>query len=212
MSDFELLFQLFALLLGLSMAELLSGLARSWRIGAGAVRTRESLVRIGWLVPLFGLLVLIDLTRFWVTAYALRDHLTFDYGGLLAMLMIVGGYYMISTFVFPDEPLDWPDFDDYFLHTKRTVVGGMILINFTMLARGLVLLSQGLPIEQVPIARNWFSLGAAAMYIPSLMTLWLARSKRVILMLLLLIIALMVAAAFSQRLPPYIDIGTTAAR
>lgn len=143
MSDFELMFQLFALLLGLAIAQLLSGLARSWRIGAGAVRAGEAQIRIGWLVPLFGLLVLIDLTRFWVTAYALRDHLTFDYASLLAMLVIIGGYFAISTFVIPDEPADWPDFDDYFLRTNRTVVGGMIVVNCTIIARGFALAAQG---------------------------------------------------------------------
>ena len=51
MTGVDLLFQLFALLLGLSIAELLAGLARSWRISTGATKT-DAQVRIGWLVPL----------------------------------------------------------------------------------------------------------------------------------------------------------------
>jgi hypothetical protein len=210
MSDFELMFQLFALLLGLSMAELLGGLARSWRIRAGAVRTGEAQIRIGWLVPLFGLLVLTDLTRFWVTAYALRDYLTFDYASLLSMLVIVGGYFAIATFVFPDEPADWPDFDDYFLHTNRIVVGGMIVVNSTILLHGAALAAAGASIEEAPITRSWVSLGAALIYLPSLVVLWFAKSKRANLALLLFANALMLIAAFGPRVLRYFHIGTIA--
>jgi len=200
MSDFELMFQLFALLLGLAMAELLAGLARSWRIRAGAVRAGEAQIRIGWLVPLFGLLVLFDVTRFWVTIYALRAHLTFDYASLLAMLVIVGGYFAIATFVFPDKPAQWPDFDDYFLHTNRTVVGGMIVVNSTLILYSLALIAKGAPITDAPIARSWVSLSAALIYLPTLAALWLARTKRANLMLLLFANALLLTAAFGPRL------------
>jgi len=200
MSDFELMFQLFALLLGLAMAELLAGLARSWRIRAGAARAGGSQIRIGWLVPLFGLLVLFDVTRFWVTMYAIRHHLTFDYASLLAMLVIVGGYFAIATFVFPDEPAEWPDFDDYFLHTNRTVVGGMIVVNLTMILYSTWLWTKGAPLSEAPIVRSWISLGAALIYLPSLAALWLARSKRANLILLLFANLLLLTAAFGPRL------------
>ena len=200
MSDFELMFQLFALLLGLSMAELLSGLARSWHIRTGAVRMGKSQIRIGWLVPLLGLLVLVDLTRFWVTAHALRNYLTFDYASLLAMMMIVGGYFAISTFVFPDEPVQWPDFDDYFLRTNRTVVGGMIAVNLTIVLFAAALVAKGSSIDEAPIARSWVSLGAALIYMPTLIALWLARSRRANLLLLLFANSLLLAAAFGQKL------------
>jgi hypothetical protein len=52
MSDYELLIQLFALLLGLIMAELLMGLARAWRIRKGAAGAIVTSVNVGWLVPL----------------------------------------------------------------------------------------------------------------------------------------------------------------
>jgi len=200
MSDFELMFQLFALLLGLAMAELLAGLARSWRIRAGAIRMGETHIRIGWLVPLFGLLVLVDLTRFWVTIYAVRDHLTFDYASLLSMLVIVGGYFAIATFVFPDEPAEWPDFDDYFLHTNRTVVGGMIVVNLTLILYSSWLWTKGAPLSEAPIARSWISLTAALIYLPTLAALWIASSKRANLILLLFANALLFTAALAPRL------------
>ena len=54
MSGMDLIFQLLGLLLGLSIAELLAGLARSWRINVGAAHSSDNHVRIGWLVPLLG--------------------------------------------------------------------------------------------------------------------------------------------------------------
>ena len=134
MTGIDLLFQLFALLLGFAVAELLAGLARSWRIRVGATRTGGVKIRIGPLVPLLALLVLIDQTHFWLTAYELRNFFSFDYASLLGILAIVGGYYVISTFVFPDDPEHWPDFDEYYLRTNRTVLAGMIAINFITFA------------------------------------------------------------------------------
>ena len=200
MSDFELMFQLFALLLGLAMAELLSGLARCWRIRTGATRTERTEIRLGNLTPLFGLLVLIDLTRFWVTMYALRGHLTFDYASLLATLVIVGGYFVISTFVFPDEPSEWPDFDDYFLHTNRTVVGGMIVVNLAMVIYAATLFALGASYAEAPIARSWLSLGAALLYLPGLVFLWFAKSKQTNLVSLVVLNTLLLIAAFGPRL------------
>ena len=51
MSDFEFLFALYGLMLGLSLAELLSGLARAIeeRLSPGAT------LRIGWLTPLLAI-------------------------------------------------------------------------------------------------------------------------------------------------------------
>jgi hypothetical protein len=200
MSDFELMFQLFALLLGLAMAELLSGLARCWRIRAGAITAGQAMIRLGKLTPLFGLLVLFDLARFWVTMYALREHLTFDYASLVAMMVIIGGYFVISTFVFPDEPSAWPDFDDYFLRTNHIVVGGMIVINATIVIYAATLFATGTSIEEAPITRNWLSLGAAMLYLPGLVILWLAKSKQTNFLLLVFLNALLFIAAFGPRL------------
>ncbi len=75
MSQFDLIFALLSLLLGLSIAELLSGFARVLRLKArqravakGVVRVNEAddappPVRVGWLVPLLGLYVLVDQDR-----------------------------------------------------------------------------------------------------------------------------------------------------
>jgi len=185
MTGVDLLFQLFALLLGFSVAELLAGMARSWRIRVGATRTGEAEIRIGWLVPLLASLVLIDQTHFWLTAYELKDFFVFDYATLLAILVIVGGYYIISTFVFPDDPAHWPDFDEYYLRTNRTVLAGMIAINFITFGYALdVALGFGIKIDSAPVMRSWFSFIPAMLFFPCLVALWFVKSRQANLVLL----------------------------
>lgn len=201
MTGVDLLFQLFALLLGFSVAELLTGLARSWRIRVGATRTGEAPIRIGYLVPLLALLVLVDQTHFWLTAYELKNFFLFDYATLLAILVIIGGYYVISTFVFPDDPEHWPDFDDYYLRTNRTVLAGMIAINFITFSYALnVALGFGLKIDSAPVMRSWFSFVPAMLFFPSLVLLWFAKSRRANLILLSGMNALLLIGAIGPKL------------
>jgi hypothetical protein len=129
----------------------------------------------------------------------MQDYLTLDYATILSMLLIIGGYFVVSTFVFPDEPGDWPDFDDYFLRTNRIVVGGMIIVNATIMLFAVSLVARGAPWDSAPMARSWISMCASALYVPSLIALWLAKSKRANLALLLVANALLIAAAIGSR-------------
>ena len=201
MTGVDLLFQLFALLLGFSVAELLAGLARSWRIRSGATLASTATIRIGLLVPLLALLVLVDQTHFWLTAFQLRDYFSFDYATLLGILVIVGGYYMVSTFVFPDDPEQWPDFDLYYLRTNRTVLAGMLAINFITFAYAIyAALDYGLRIEASPPMRSWFSFIPALLFFPGLVLLWFVRSCRANLIVLVLMNALLLVGAVGPKL------------
>jgi hypothetical protein len=118
MSPFEFVFSLFALLLGLSLAEVLGGLARTlkqWRT-----------VRLGWLSPLLGLLVMLDLTSSWALAYSLRDSIPANFLTLVVALFVTGLYYLAATLVFPDDASKWPDLDTYYFEHRRQVLGGML--------------------------------------------------------------------------------------
>jgi hypothetical protein len=199
MSGVDLLFQLFSLLLGLSIAELLAGLARSWRISTGATKTGVQ-VRIGWLVPLLGFLLLCDQTHFWVSAYGIRTLLTFNYWTLLIILAIIGGYYILSTFVFPDDPSDWPNFDDYYLATNRIVIGGMFAVNLATLVHLGVQILRGLDPSTLPFAHHWTSLTAVFLYFPGLIALWFVKSPRANTCLLLFMIMLLLIGALGQTL------------
>ena len=65
MSQFEFIFSLYSLLLGLSLVELLSGLGRTVKARLHTDSTTVDAFRIGWLTPMLGLFVMLDLLSFW---------------------------------------------------------------------------------------------------------------------------------------------------
>jgi hypothetical protein len=121
MSQFEFVFSLFGLLLGLSLAEVLGGFGK-------AVKARRRL-RIGWLTPLLGILVMLDLTSFWTTAWAARDLLPVNYLTLMLLLAFTGLYYLAATLVFPEDVSGCVDFDEHYWLNRRFVVGAVLLLN-----------------------------------------------------------------------------------
>lgn len=128
MTAFDLVFALFGLLLGLAVAEVLGGFARVLKLKRAAKP-----VRVGWLTPLLGLFVILDLTSFWGTAYNLRNQMDATYLTLAVVLAIVGVYYMAASLIFPDAPEEWPDFDLWYDRQNRMVIGGLLFANILSL-------------------------------------------------------------------------------
>jgi hypothetical protein len=125
MSIFEFVFSLFGLVLGLSLAEVLAGFAR-------IVQARAR-IRMGWLTPLLGLLLIIDLVSFWTGAWRERDALGVALEPLLFATLIAGIYYVAASLVFPSDHEAWPDLDSYFMAHKPIVVGAVIGCNLLVL-------------------------------------------------------------------------------
>lgn len=121
MSQFEFVFSLFGLLLGLSIAEVMSGFGR-------AVKARSRL-RIGWLTPMLGVLVMLDLTSFWTVAWSMRDMIPTSYLMLMVLLCFTALYYLAANLVFPEDPSACPNFDDHYWANKRLVLGAMLVLN-----------------------------------------------------------------------------------
>ena len=126
MTNFEFVFSLFGLLLGLALAEVLAGFGT-------AVQSRSK-VRIGWLTPLLGLIVALDLTSFWTSAWAVRDLIPPVYFSMMCGLLLTGLYYLVARLVFPHDQDEWPDYDDYYFAHKRLVIGGVLLCNLLAMA------------------------------------------------------------------------------
>ena len=124
MSPFELVFAVYGLLLGLAIAEVLGGFSRALKLKRGS-----RAVRIGWLTPLLGMLVMLDLTSFWLLAWDAREQISANYVTLVGVLTMVGIYYLAATLIFPDEPEEWPDFDDWYDKQNRLVIGGLLAAN-----------------------------------------------------------------------------------
>ena len=139
MSEFDITFELFTLLLGLTMAEVLAGYARAYklrsRIRHGRLAPSDTSdggtplkVRIGWLVPLSATVVLFHQATFWLFMYEMQGNVPLNFLNLVCVLSVIGWYYLISSALWPDEPEAWPDFDDYYMAHRRFIWFGVIAI------------------------------------------------------------------------------------
>ncbi|TCT08018.1 hypothetical protein [Aquabacter spiritensis] len=148
MSGFDLLSRVFAILLGLSIAELLKGVARVCRVWYGVEHADRAPLRIGALIPLLVLLTLFDQVTFWFNFAAIGPHLPADELGLFGLVLVSGAYFAVSTFVLPAEVGQWRDFDDYYMKVRRLVIGGLMAVNLIGLACAIGLALADVEIEE----------------------------------------------------------------
>ena len=187
MDEFNYVFELFALLLGLAVAEMLQGFGQVLKLRA---RRKANLahpergddeaikVRIGWMVPLLGLLVLVDLATFWGGLWIARAGIDMSMLTVFAVLVLIGAYYLVATQVFPEHPEHWPDFDQWYALQKRFVVLGIVAIN--VVAQGLLMASGAMP-EMTPAqlaAAPAFAAASLLVFLTLPAMLWLAFSRR----------------------------------
>ncbi|AQR75315.1 hypothetical protein [Sphingomonas sp. LM7] len=124
MTDFEFIFALFGLLLGLSLAEVLGGVAR-------AIEARlqpASAIRIGWLTPLMAAFVMLDLLSFWQAAWIVRDVIGVSGRSLMAVTGFASAYYIAARLAFPREIGDHADLDTHFFQVRRIVIGILFVL------------------------------------------------------------------------------------
>src|SRR3954453_18655713 len=107
MSNFEFVFSLLVILLGLGLGEVFGGLAR-------VVKARPR-VRIGWATGLLATWTITRTVLFWRVIWRTRDALPDASASLLAGTLICGLYYFAGALVFPDSLEDRNSLDDYFM-------------------------------------------------------------------------------------------------
>lgn len=191
MQGFDLVFAMFGLVLGLAVTEVLAGFAR-------VIKMRRK-AHVGWLTPLLGLFVLIDMTTFWNQVYAHREHLHANLATLLVVLAFVGTYYLISTLIFPDDPDEWPDFDAYYDRHNRQVLGGVLGLTIALILVTTITSAMGLSVKSDTQggAYGWVAAVAGLLHIPLLVLLLIVKSRRLNVGLLAVEIGLMLIAAFA---------------
>lgn len=128
MSAFEFAFTLFGLVLGLALAEVLSGVVRVLK-ARSAGPSSEIRIRVGWQTPLLGLIVVLDLISFWLGAWEDREAIPIAFVPLVFSAALAGIYYAAASLVFPDDPQKWPNLDDWFGRHKRQVASGIFAAN-----------------------------------------------------------------------------------
>jgi hypothetical protein len=141
MTVFEYVFSLYSLLFGLALAQVFGGFGNT-------LQERHKL-KVGWLTPLLGLFVIVDLTSFWEIGWELRGMSGRPYFlYLLAGVLLAGIYYLAARLVFPRNFVEWPDFDVYYFKHKQWVFGGILLCNIVATA---VTTAIGSPFLRLPI-------------------------------------------------------------
>ena len=114
MTGFEFVFPLFGLLVGLSYAEMLAGLAR-------ALKNQRD-VRVGWLTPLLGLVILLNLTMIWLGAWDMRNVAEPSSTGMLFILVVGGAYFLAAAMVFPGTGSEVRDLDQHFMEIRKVAL------------------------------------------------------------------------------------------
>jgi hypothetical protein len=174
MTVFEYVFSLYSLLFGLALAQVFSGFGNT-------LQERHKL-KVGWLTPLLGLFVIVDLTSFWEIGWELRGMSGRPYFlYLLAGVLLAGIYYLAARLVFPRNFVEWPDFDDYYLRHKQWVIGGILLCNAVAAA---VTTAIGSRFVRLPIG-----FVNDLIYFVVLIVLLVVRNKRANITLLILLLA-----------------------
>jgi hypothetical protein len=173
MTIFEFVFSLYSLLFGLALAQVFAGF--------GNTLQERHKIRVGWLTPLLGLFVIVDLTSFWEIGWELRGMSRPYFLFLLAGVLLAGIYYLAARLVFPRNFVEWPDFDVYYFRHKQWVFGGILVCNVIAAA---VLLAIGSRFMRAPLG---FANDLA--YFVLLLALLGLRNKRANIVLLVLMLA-----------------------
>ena len=184
---FNFAFSLFAIILGLSLVEVLTGFARALR--------RRRLVHLGWLTPLLAIFVMLDLTSFWEWVWSGRRLVNPGYGILLIGLIVSGLYYLAASIVFPSEFGERADFDAHFMQHRRQVFAAIMICNLITTVPIIIIRSGEVP------ARAWVEW---VVYYGTLIMVIAARSKKVItagLLIFLVGYVFTAVASFVQPVP-----------
>lgn len=144
MSGFDFAFTLFGLVLGLAMAEVLAGFVRVLK-ARSASESKKRTIRIGWMTPVMGGIVVIDLVTAWNLAWLTLQEVSISIPVLVAGMVETGLYFIAASLVWPDEAKDWADLDNWFDRHKAQIgiclalanVGFWLLYNASGIYSGL---------------------------------------------------------------------------
>ena len=174
MTVFEFVFSLYSLLFGLALAQVFGGF--------GNVLQERHRLKVGWLTPLLGLFVILDLTSFWEIAWQLKDEIQRPAILILMLGVLVAGiYYLAARLVFPRDFAEWPDFDAYYFRHKNWVFAGILFCN---IIAAVILTVLGKPFIRLPLG-----FANDLTYFALLIALLAVGSKRGNLVLLILLLA-----------------------
>lgn len=180
MSDFEFLFSVFGLLIGLTFIEIAIKFADS--IDAHSRRP------IGVLTPLLALFVMIDVAGYWLFSWSIREQLHVRWRTVFIGLTVALIYYLSASMIFPRSEGEWKNLDEHYWSRKRFVIGGILLVETATMAWQWT--------RAVPALDDyWFWFYQLPYFIPLTLLLF-TRSRRVDITLFVIIMAIQLFSDF----------------
>jgi hypothetical protein len=180
MSDFEFLFSVFGLLIGLTFIEIAIKFADA--IDAHSRRP------IGVLTPLLALFVMIDVAGYWLFSWSIREQLHVRWRTVFVGLTVALIYYLSASMIFPRSEGEWNNLDEHYWARKRFVIGGILLVETATMAWQWT--------RAVPALDDyWFWFYQLPYFIPLTLMLF-TRSRRVDITLFLVVMAIQLFSDF----------------
>ena len=180
MSDFEFLFSVFGLLIGLTFIEIAIKFADA--IDAHSRRP------IGVLTPLLALFVMVDVAGYWLFSWSIRTLLHVRWRTVFIGLAVALVYYLSASMIFPRSEGQWKNLDEHYWARKRLVIGGILLVETATMAWQWT--------RAVPALDDyWFWFYQVPYFIP-LTVLLFTRSRRVDIVLFIIIISVQLFSDF----------------
>jgi hypothetical protein len=130
MGEFDFYYSFYGLLLSLSAGTVIIRFADT--IGERRGRT------IGFLAPLLGLFILLDITSFWIWAWRAKSSFHITYASMYFGLAVALAYFFSASQVFPTESSNWKSLDEHYWTKKRFVLPGIIAANLAVIVQGIV--------------------------------------------------------------------------
>ena len=125
-SDFEFLFSVFGLLIGLTFIEVAIKFADA--IDAHSRRP------VGVLTPLLALFVMIDVAGYWLFSWSIRELLHVRWRTVFVGLSVALIYYLSASMIFPRSEGEWKNLDDHYWARKRLVIAGILFVETATMA------------------------------------------------------------------------------
>jgi hypothetical protein len=146
MDNLNWVFSLYAVVIGLTLVEILTGFGRAIRLRRNAALDGHAGVRLGLLTPLLAVFLMLDITSFWIVAWSLRNAISVSPMVLAFGLFATSLYYVAASWVFPESDMPDLDLDVHYFRQKALVFSLVLTSNVaTYLGRSWVIGSIGMP-------------------------------------------------------------------